>query len=139
TVQRSVDGSQWDDLKNIPGVISFSRKKYQYTDHITNGGNRFYYRIKMTLFSGATLYTRIILAEIRKQEAFNLFPNPARNEIIVSCSDNANISLFSISGEKIKVRLEKINSNQVKINTSFLKPGLYIIKVGEKQRQLIIQ
>jgi len=139
TVQRSIDGSQWDDLKNIPGVISFSTRMYRYTDRITNGGNRFYYRIKMTLFSGAALYTRIVLAEIRKQEAFNLFPNPARNEIFISGSENEDISLFSISGEKIKVKLEKISSNQAKVNISFLKSGLYIVRVGDKQRQLLIQ
>lgn len=139
TVQRSVDGSQWEDLKNIPGAISFSTKKYQYTDRITNDGDRFYYRIKMTLFSGAALYTKIVLAEIRKQETFNLFPNPARNEIIISCSDNENINLFTISGEKITVKPEKINNNQVKVNTSFLKPGSYIIRAGDKLRQLIIQ
>jgi len=139
TVQRSADGSQWDDLKNIPGVISFSTKKYQYTDRIINGSNRFYYRIKMILLSGAAIYTRIVLADVRRRDVFNLFPNPAKNEVFVSCSELNQINLFSICGEKIKVTMEKITANQVKINTSCLKPGLYMIKVGDKQRQLLIQ
>jgi hypothetical protein len=139
TVQRSVDGSVWDDLKNIPGVVSYSTKKYQYTDHIASVDKRFFYRIKMTLFSGAALYTRIVLAKTRAQDVFNLFPNPAKNEIFVSCSLNENIELFCINGEKVKVYLEKISTNQVKINTSFLKPGFYVVKVGDKQRQLLIQ
>ena len=139
TVQRSSDGSTWADLQTIHGVISFSTKKYQYIDRVTGNTNRYYYRIKMTLLSGASLYTRIIIVDIKKNDVFNLYPNPARNEVFVSHAALDQVSLFSIVGEKQKVSVEKVNANRIKINTTFLRPGLYIIKAGDKQRQLLIQ
>lgn len=139
TVQRSIDGNAWTDLQTIYGVVSFSTKKYQYIDRVIENANRYYYRIKMTLLSGTSLYTRIIIADIKKNDVFNLYPNPARNEVFVSHAILDQISLFSIVGEKQKVNIEKVNANRIKINTAFLRPGLYLIKAGNKQRQLLIQ
>ena len=93
----------------------------------------------MKLASGASLYTRIAFADVRTQEGLVLFPNPARNEVYISCSEPDQVSLFSMSGIKLKVNLEKINISQVKINTAFLKPGIYFVKAGDKQRHLLIQ
>lgn len=139
TVERSLDAIVWMALQDITGVISFSTKKYQYTDPVRNIGDRFYYRIKMTLRSGAALYTRIVYANVRRPDIFNLYPNPAKHEIFVSHYNLDNVNVFSISGQKMKVTWQKINSNELRINTSFLKPGLYVVNAGDKQRQLLIR
>ena len=139
TVQRSTDAVSWMDLQTIPGVISFNAKKYYYTDYISNANSRFYYRIKMKLTSGALLFTRIVFTDVRTKDQFTLFPNPAKNEVYISSLEIGEISLFSITGKKIKVNFEKINSNQGKIDTSYLLPGMYVVKAGDNQRQLLIQ
>ena len=138
TVQRSTDANSWVDLQTIPGVISFSNKKYYYTDYISNTNCRFYYRVKMKLASGTYLYSRIAFADVRSGDKFTLFPNPAKSAVYVSCQYVSEISLFSITGKKIKVNLETINNNQVKIDTSSLQPGMYIVKAGDDKRQLLI-
>ena len=139
TVQRSTDALNWIDIQTIPGIISFSIKKYYYTDYISNTNCRFYYRIKMTLLSGAALYTKIVFADVRTQEGFSLFPNPARSEVYISFPELDHINLFSVSGKQVKVGLEKANNNQVKINLSSLPPGFYVVKAGDKQKQLLIR
>jgi len=139
TVQRSIDATNWIDLQTIPGIVSFSTKKYHYTDYITNAGNRFYYRIKMTLLSGADVYTRIVFANVRVQGGFSLFPNPAMNKVYISGSELDKVKLFSIDGKQIKVDMEKVNNYQIRIDTSSLQPGFYVVKAGDKQRQLLIQ
>lgn len=139
TVQRSNDAISWIDLQTIPGVISFSAKKYFYTDYISNFNSRYYYRIKMKLASGASLYTRIAFADVRMKDEFTLFPNPAKNEVYLSFPRIDQVGLFSITGKKMKVRLEKINNSQVKVNISTLQQGVYVVKAGDNQRQLLIQ
>ena len=139
TVQRSNDAISWIDLQTIPGVISFSTKKYFYTDYISNINSRFYYRIKMKLASGAFLYTRIAFADVRMKDEFTLFPNPAKNEVYLSFPRLDQVGLFSITGKKMKVSLEKINDNKVKVNTSSLQHGIYVVKAGDNQRQILIQ
>ena len=139
TVQRSTDALNWTDMQTIPGITSFSTKKYYYTDYISNINCRFYYRIKMTLLSGAALYTKIVFADVRKQEEFILFPNPATSDVYISFPAIDQINLFSVSGNQIKVGLEKTNDNHVKINLSSLPPGFYVVKAGDKKKQLLIR
>jgi len=139
TIQRSINSSDWTDIFSIPGEISWSQKKYEYIDHPSVTGQRFFYRVKMTLISGAVLYTKIGYAAIDDTQGFNLFPNPSRSYVYVSSAANENISLFTINGKRIKLISERVSASIAKINTAFLKPGLYFIKVGEKQKQLLVQ
>ena len=138
-VERSINGIEWTEIQTIPGVISLNIKSYEYTDHPPAIAHRFYYRVKMILRSGAILYTRIVFADVGKQETFTLFPNPARGIVYVSCAENEKISLLTIHGEQIKLNAQRINTTQAKINTAFLRPGLYLIRVGQKQKQLLVQ
>ena len=139
TVQRSVDAVNWIDLQTIPGDISFTTKKYYYTDYVSNANCRFYYRIKMKLASGVSLYTRIVFTDVRTKDGFTLFPNPARSEVYISHVGLDKLNLFSINGKELKVNMEKVNNDQVKINTSPLLKGIYVVKAGDKQKQLLIQ
>ena len=138
-IQRSINGIEWTDIQTIPGVISLNIKSYEYTDHPPAIAHRFYYRVKMILRSGAILYTRIVFADIGKQDAFTLFPNPARGFVYVSCAENEKISLLTIHGVQIKLNAQRINTTQARINTLFLRPGLYLIRVGQRQKQLLVQ
>ena len=139
TVQRSVDAVNWIDLQTIPGDISFTTKKYYYTDYVSNANCRFYYRIKMKLASGVSLYTRIVFTDVRTKDGFTLFPNPARSEVYISHVGLDKLNLFSINGKELKLNMEKVNNDQVKINTSPLLKGIYVVKAGDKQKQLLIQ
>jgi hypothetical protein len=138
TVQRSTDALSWIDLQTITGAISFNTKKYYYTDYVSFANCRFYYRIKMKLTSGAFLFTRIVFADIGIKGGFSLFPNPAKNEVYISTGEADAINLFSINGKKIKLNFERISSKQIKINTSSLPPGLYVVKAGDQEKQLMI-
>jgi hypothetical protein len=93
----------------------------------------------MKLQSGAFLYTRIIFADVRSGDRFTLFPNPAKDEIYISLSVMDQVSLFSINGKKMKVSLKKINNNQVRIDTSSLQAGMYVVRAGDYQKQFLVQ
>lgn len=138
-VQRSQNSIDWTDIYTLKAEISLSIKKYEYTDHVMENTQRFYYRIKMILFSRAELLSKVVFVDIGNKETFSIFPNPSKEQLFVTYSGNEDISLFSVNGEKMKLDAERISTTQWKIKTSSLKSGLYIIRVGEKRKQLIVQ
>ena len=68
-----------------------------------------------------------------KNNTFNLYPNPFKNEIYVSCENNImNIEILNLAGQKIK----NVVLNKNLINTSNLNNGVYFVVIetfsGEK-------
>jgi hypothetical protein len=139
TVQRSTDCSDWTDLATIPGSIAVISNSYEYFDHIFPDDDRLYYRIKMTKLSGHVLYSKIVYTDIDVKYRINLYPNPAVSEVFITYPEPADVYLFSITGEKIKVDIEQVSDKKLKINTACLRKGMYVIRDGDKQRQLLIQ
>jgi endonuclease I len=75
--------------------------------------------------------------------AFIVYPNPAKNELFLNV-DGTSIEGFEIVDMQGRtVMTEKTNLSVVKVNTSFLKSGSYIVRVstpfGDVQRSLIIE
>lgn len=75
--------------------------------------------------------------------AFIVYPNPARNELFLNV-DGTTIEGFQIIDMQGRtVMSENTNLSVVKVNTSSLKSGSYIVRVstpfGETQRSLIIE
>jgi len=137
-VQRSFNGIDWSDRYTLKAEISPGIKNYKYLDHITENVQRIYYRIKMILFSRAELYSKVVIADIDVGKKFSVFPNPSKGYVFVTYSGNNNINLLSLNGEKMRVSVEKINTNYVKIDASLLRPGLYIIQIGENKCPVVI-
>lgn len=75
--------------------------------------------------------------------AFIVYPNPAKNELFLNV-DGTSIDAFEIIDMQGRTVLnETSNLSVVKVNTSSLKPGSYIVRVstpfGDVQRSLIIE
>ena len=139
TIQRSTDCNDWIDLKTIDGSLNLYTNNYEYLDHPLTDHDRFYYRIKMTKRSGLTIYSKIVYVVIDVNDIFNLYPNPAINTVFLSYPEPSGVQLFSISGERIRINIERVGDNKLKINTAFLRKGLYIVQAGNRQKQLVIR
>lgn len=71
---------------------------------------------------------------------FNLYPNPVKDELrisIVNTNNQTTIKIYTISGQL--VQSQRINSNNEIIKVSNLSKGLYLIKVGEIVKKLVIE
>ena len=67
----------------------------------------------------------------RYEQRFVLFPNPAKDEIIITqAMPNSNIEIYSLLGEYIISR--KSEGTETKINIQDLTVGTYIIKISNK-------
>jgi hypothetical protein len=80
------------------------------------------------------------------EEAFQMYPNPAKNKIIIKGSRNTppelRISIFTITGVSVFQNTFR-NQNQVEINVNSLKKGIYLVKIqtisGIEVQKLVIQ
>jgi hypothetical protein len=62
-------------------------------------------------------------------EVFYVYPNPFKNELVISCSaiSNAQATVFDISGKKIVS--VNLTNKQTRIPTSGFSDGIYIVKI----------
>lgn len=64
-----------------------------------------------------------------KQNEIKVYPNPARNEIYISTNDDiSEVFVFSITGKMI-LRQKAGFVRELKLNTSTMLPGIYLLKV----------
>ncbi len=72
-----------------------------------------------------------------EQVSFSVFPNPANEEITITCSANAilPVEVLNLMGDVI---LEDELQHTIKINTSALSQGIYLIKVLNKTLKIVI-
>lgn len=64
--------------------------------------------------------------------AFNCYPNPADNELIINNTTTANltVTIYNAIGEKV-IDLPNLNTGNISIDISDLKSGLYYVKASQ--------
>lgn len=60
------------------------------------------------------------------------YPNPFNSELNITVSINQPLEIFIISMEGKILLQQSVQGNEIKINTSFLNPGIYILKIEAK-------
>jgi hypothetical protein len=137
-IERSVDGINFEKISSLP---SSSSKKYSYVD-IMNVSAVYYYRLKQVDKDGKSSYIcrTLKVSSNSKNLIFGIaYPNPVINElqvdIIKPISGKINIQILNIQGQVLyQLNKELTNSDhQIKINTSTLNSGNYILKLISNQ------
>jgi len=129
TIQRSLDGRNFDDLENVISLSNGSlTNSYAYEDKSPKPGNNFY-RLKITEITGKITYSETALVKNDSNFGFSVYPNPVTENFTVSISEKslpATIELYNAQGQAVY----KVKSNQsiFKIDKT-LESGMYILKV----------
>ena len=134
-IERSSDAKTFETIGFIDGNGDTNENKtYEFLD--SKPFAKTYYRLKQIDWDGKFDYSRII--SVKKDKAqLSVYPNPATKEIFVSGLDQEeNIQIRNSMGRIILE--QKINTAQP-LNTSQLSNGLYLIKVGEETKKVVIQ
>lgn len=66
---------------------------------------------------------------------FSLYPNPVKENLMISGQNLGNVSVFNALGEVI---FETFATDELNINTSGFDNGIYFVKIGEKVRKFIV-
>lgn len=127
-VQKSYDGK---DFTTIATINAKGASSYNYSDQLTTNSlalNTLYYRLQMIDKDGKTDYSNIRTLNFKPQtlNSFNLYPNPAQNQLYFTGSDIKQVVITDNYGRTIK----QINnpSSQQAINIQHFSSGLYFIK-----------
>jgi hypothetical protein len=124
------DGSQWNDVHPYPDGIVYELEVYQ--NHLYTGGG--YYQIGGVPWAGIAKYTDTTTVGLPEKEFhFNIFPNPASNELMLDFGDPLHdpgeIEISDLRG-KVILRLPidlGCQEKQIILQDRF-SAGLYICK-----------
>jgi len=145
TIERSVDGETWKELKNIEGAgNSSTTQTYSTTDDQPVIGIS-YYRLKQTDFNGDFEYSKIISINIDLSDMnqIQVHPNPFINEITITGSESEleRITLYNVFGQEVihlTPAIEKIK-NQLKLDMTNLSPGIYFLETTSTVKKIYKQ
>ena len=134
TIERSLDGVDWEKLKRINGAgNSNSLLNYSSFDENPSLGTS-YYRLKQTDFDGQFEYFQIISINIQQlaNSQIEIYPNPAINQIIIKGRSNElkEILVYNTLGQNVTSLINQVvtNETQLVIDMSKLNTGMYYVK-----------
>jgi len=140
-IQRSVAGSDFQNIGWRDGAGSTSNEQYYLFDDFNVSPNTiYYYRLHQLDFNGMSSYSSIISGQIKGRTLnATIFPNPVREEAILTYNLNQDsfvaISLINILGEEIIIQPSSNIQNGTQhliINASHLNlaTGLYTLRIA---------
>jgi len=136
TVERSIDGEEWEVALTIEGAGNSSQLlDYASLDEAPHYGVS-YYRIKQTNFNGSSVYSDVksVKTETKNEARVSLYPNPAVDLITIegNKTELASIRIFNALGQEITgITYNIFNAGEiVRIDISDLKAGFYTIKTN---------
>lgn len=143
TIERSTNGSTWNSISTTEGAgNSTLTRSYTTIDDEPIDGVA-YYRLKQTDFDGQFTYSNVrqIKSFAKKVEKLKIYPNPATNSITITGSayELESITFYNTLGQNITPFLYKriVEDNEVRVDISSLKQGIYFIKTNMSTSKLI--
>lgn len=133
-LEHSTDGINFLPLQQIDAKGSNSiTASYEFTDYAANPGKN-YYRLKIVATNGNSDYSRIVSLSLKTSVRFSLFPNPVKDNLFITASENVFAILVNSLGWKL--RTVNINSGRNQINIADLLPGIYFIKTADTRETI---
>ena len=134
TIQRSADGKEWKEVKQIDGFGNSSvLHNYSAIDKFPYAGIS-YYRLKQTDFDGKFSYSQVRSVKIDKfgGSQINIYPNPTSNQITIEGDKHEleQIKIYNTLGQDVTFLTKVIENNETKviIDLSHLSKGTYYVK-----------
>lgn len=132
TIERSIDGTSWEEIKRIDGAGNSSTSlNYSVVDKNPFTGIS-YYRLKQTDFDGNYSYSQIksINFNTLEQLSLSIYPNPTNNIITVEGADAETITIYNVLGKNVTALTKMILNSETKtaFDLSQLNTGVYFIK-----------
>lgn len=136
-VQRSVNGTDWNNLQNIANKNNNTKTSYSYdyTDMSVPEGNVFY-RLVMVDRDGTLRNSGIQTVSNKTGNGFKVFPTLVENKQVVIRADKAitsgNIDIVNMNGQLLQSEKWKPGalSQQINLNNS-IPSGTYIVRVKD--------
>ena len=139
-VQRSADGSTFEDLQVVKGAgNSFAPIYYEIIDQNPLVGTS-YYRLKQVDYDGTTVYHKISAVYIEhKLDRVQIYPTIASQSIHVVFKENiigeTNIKIFDINGQQLITQQVDLGTQSLNIPVTSLSQGIYFVNIQTNNTQ----
>lgn len=137
TIEKSIDGEDFQSIGTVKSVGESTKlNSYHFEDNRLEN-SVIYYRLKQTDIDGRYTTSDIESVLIKNESNISFYPNPVKDEINLIYDSNQNsdktINIFDYKGLLIFSNVFKIKEgyNDIHLELSNLKPGVYIIKVDD--------
>ena len=138
TVERSIDGITFEEVKRLKGAGNSSTIKNYNTDDENPINETSYYRLKQTDLNGQSQYSDIISvdADFSKAKMSSLFPNPTSSimsfDFFTPIIGELNYEIIDLTGRILisKNEMMEIGNSKVMIQLEELPKGIYFLKVS---------
>lgn len=134
TIERSKDGYVFETVATVYGAGNSNEIiHYQINDDTAYTGAS-YYRLKQTDFDGTFSYSDLVNVEMVANVQFRVYPNPvsevAHLELSAQLLDAPfTLEVFELNGSLINVPFTLANDHLIKLDTSGLRKGVYMIRL----------
>jgi hypothetical protein len=132
-VLRSADGISFQSIGKVPGNLTTPiEHQYSFTDNNPNSGTNYYKLIQVDI-DGYFTYSNIISLKNNASTSFNIFPNPAKNSLLVTHpagDKQSNIKLVQADGKVVFIQKIAVRGIQSSLDISKLTAGLYFVIVN---------
>jgi hypothetical protein len=145
TVERSVNGTDWEVIATVDGAGNSSTELHYSIDDKDPYPGLSYYRLKQTDFDGLFTYSPVRTVEINSlgYSEITIYPNPTFSEITIQGSEDelAQIGIWNTVGQDVTTLTRQVGQSDSRrvIDLSNLSPGLYYIRtkttVNKVQKQ----
>lgn len=129
-IERGDNGNRYSPLL-MQAAVGHGDNSYSVVDANPLSGMN-YYRLKMVDKDGRFTYSNIIRLKNNVKSVFSMFPNPAKNNLVVTHpagSDQSFIQLVQADGKVVYNQNITAGAVQSSLDISALKPGIYLVSV----------
>jgi hypothetical protein len=138
TVQRSIDVKTWEGVAIISGVGN-STELIEYASYDLNPYfETSYYRIKQTDIDGSWGYSNTRPVRIQNT-TISIYPNPSFDHLTINgpTREISSFKIFNMLGQELNYSISSIDENEIHIDISGLKSGLYFIETKNSSLKFI--
>lgn len=131
-------------LSNAAGmVVDFVRYAPNAPWPIPQAGAEALHLVSLTLdnhfASSWTLGEVQSVGQLATQEAFHVYPNPARDQLhLVSELPIASCQLFNLAGQVLSIPWQGIGTTRAQVDVSSLHPGLYLVRINATTQPFLV-
>jgi len=140
-IERSVDGSRWTVISNLPAAGNSSTEKaYSFTDNTPLQNN--FYRIGEYDLDGKVQYSSLLRSSCNTPDIFSVWPNPVHDRLFINIvsgnASQATINIFDSKGALVRTQRANLlkGSNRLTADMKFPANGVYHLSVNWNNGQM---
>ncbi len=143
TVERSLDGNDWEHIQIVDGAGNSSTLLYYFATDETPYSGTSYYRIKQTDFDGHFDYSPVKSVDSRKLTKISiaLYPNPTKNQLTIEGDplELRDVTIYNVLWQNITALTKQvlIDEQTVVMDLSQLPAGIYYIRTKTTSNKIL--